>query len=104
VGGGLRMILTRRMKMGSMERVTVTLPNELQRRRWDELRQSLDNPHPETSELAEQGLDDWATGLPEEDTEALIVATGGEPIQWVPGEGWVAGRGCGGGTRSRVGA
>ena len=101
--------------MQVLDRVTITLPNELvrdmdrreknrskfvaeavrnelERRRREELRQSLSRPHPESAELAEQGLADWAAGLPEEDTEALIAGGAGEPIQWVPGEGWVAGR------------
>jgi Arc/MetJ-type ribon-helix-helix transcriptional regulator len=101
--------------MSSFERVTVTLPDnlvkdidrreknrskfvaeairrELNRRRRAELRRSLQNPHPESAELAEQGLDDWSRGLPEEDAQALVDHTAGKPIRWVPGEGWVEGR------------
>jgi Arc/MetJ-type ribon-helix-helix transcriptional regulator len=97
------------------ERVTVTLPNdlvrdidlrernrskfvaeavrhELDRRRRTELRRSLRNPHPETAELAEQGLAEWASGLPEEDTEALVDWSVGKPVRWAPGEGWIEGR------------
>ena len=74
--------------MADIERVTVTLPNdlvrdndrqeknrskfiaeavrhELERRRRAELRRSLENPHSESAELAEQGLEEWARGLPE---------------------------------------
>jgi Arc/MetJ-type ribon-helix-helix transcriptional regulator len=103
------------MKMASVERVTVTLPNdlvrdidrreknrskfvaeavrhELDRRRRAELRRSLQNPHPESAELAEQGLEEWTRGLPEEDTETLVDTSGGKPVRWVPGEGWVEGR------------
>jgi Arc/MetJ-type ribon-helix-helix transcriptional regulator len=101
--------------MSSFERVTVTLPDnlvkdidrreknrskfvaeairrELNRRRRAELRRSLQNPHPESAELAEQGLEDWSRGLPEEDAEALVDHSAGKPIRWVPGEGWVEGR------------
>jgi Arc/MetJ-type ribon-helix-helix transcriptional regulator len=101
--------------LASVERVTVTLPNdlvkeidrreknrskfvmeavrhELDRRRRAELRRSLQNPHPESTELAEQGLEEWTRGLPEEDIEALVDTSAGKPIQWVPGEGWVEGR------------
>src|SRR6266566_2266181 len=101
--------------MASVDRVTVTLPNdllrdidrreknrskfvaeavrnELDRRRRDELRRSLQNPHPESSEFAEQGLGEWTRGLPEEDTEALVDSSAGKPIRWVSGEGWVEGR------------
>lgn len=101
--------------MADIERVTVTLPNdlvkeidrreknrskfvmeavrhELDRRRRAELRRSLQNPHPESVELAGQGLEEWSQGLPEEDTEALVDCSAGKPVQWVPSEGWVEGR------------
>jgi len=101
--------------MASTERVTVTLPddlvrdidrreknrskfvaeavrNELDRRRHEELRRSLRNPHPESAGLAEQGLEEWTRGLPEEDTEALVDSNAGQPVRWVSGEGWVEGR------------
>ena len=101
--------------MASVERVTVTLPDdlledierreknrskfvaeavrhELDRRRRADLRRSLQNPHPESAALAEQGLEEWTRGLPEEDTEALVDGSAGKPIRWVPGEGWLEGR------------
>jgi len=101
--------------MATIERVTVTLPNdlvrdidrreknrskfvadavrrELDRRRRAELRRSLQNPHPESAELAEQGFDEWARGSPEEDTEALFDSRAGKPVRWIPGKGWVEGR------------
>jgi hypothetical protein len=94
------------------ERVTVTLPSELiqdidrrdknrsrfvaeairrelDRRRRDELHRSLNNPHPETGDLAELGFDDWARSLPEEDAESLVDMTAGKSVRWVPGEGWI---------------
>jgi len=98
--------------MAIVERVTVTLPNELvrdidrreknrskfvaeavrhelDRRRRAELRRSLQNPHPESAELAELGLEEWTRGLPEEDTSALVDKSAGKAVRWVPGEGWV---------------
>jgi hypothetical protein len=95
-----------------IERITVTLPEdllrdidrceknrsrfvleavrrELDRRRRVELRRSLDNPHPESTELAEQGLQEWAQGLPEEDVESLVDPRSGTPVRWIPGQGWV---------------
>lgn len=98
--------------MTNVERVTVTLPNdllrdidrleknrskfvaeavrhELDRRQRAELRRSLRNPHPESSELAAQGLSEWARNLPEEDTGALLDARAGRAIEWVPGTGWI---------------
>jgi asparagine synthetase B (glutamine-hydrolysing) len=101
--------------MLSVELVTVTLPcdlvrdidrreknrskfvaeavrRELDRRRRVELRRSLENPHPDTGELAEQGMEEWSRNLPEEDAEALVDSGGGKPVRWAPGEGWVEGR------------
>jgi hypothetical protein len=98
--------------MSTVERVTVTLPDELvrdidrreknrskfvaeairrelDRRRRGELRLSLRNPHPESADLAELGFAEWATGLPEEDTEALVDSGAGRPVRWVPGKGWL---------------
>ncbi len=54
-----------------------------------ELRRSLENPHPESIELADQGLGEWASGLPDEDTESLVDITRGTPVRWVAGSGWV---------------
>lgn len=101
--------------MANLERVTVTLPNdlvrdierreknrskfvaeavrhELDRRRRDELRRSLQNPHPESAELAEQGFAEWSSGLPAEDAKALVDSSAGKAVRWVPGEGWVEGQ------------
>jgi hypothetical protein len=101
--------------MTGVDRVTVTLPNdvvreidrrdknrskfiaeavrnELDRRRRDELHRSLDNPHSESAELAEQGLEEWTCRLPEEDASALVDCNAARPIRWVSGEGWVEGR------------
>ena len=101
--------------MATVARVTVTLPDdlvkdidrreknrskfvveavrhELDRRRRAELRRSLQNPHLESAELAEQGFEEWTRGLPEEDAEALVDSGAGKPVRWVPGEGWVEGR------------
>ena len=101
--------------MASIERVTVTLPpdlikdidrreknrskfvaeavrNELDRRRREDLRRSLDHPHPESAELAEQGLDEWTQNLPDEDTGSLIDRNAGQAVRWVAGQGWVEGR------------
>jgi hypothetical protein len=98
--------------MPAVERVTVTLPldlvkdidrreknrskfvaeavrNELERRRREELHRSLRNPHPESADLAEQGLAEWARSLPEEGTEPLVDDGAGTPVRWVPGEGWL---------------
>ena len=98
--------------MPGVERVTVSLPGELlrdidrreknrsrfvaeavrrelARRRRDELHRSLENPHPESAKFADQGLEEWARGLPEEDAEALLDSSAGKGVRWVPNEGWV---------------
>jgi hypothetical protein len=98
--------------MAGVERVTVTLPDELvrdidrreknrsrfvaeavrrelDRRRRAELRRSLNHPHPDGPELAEQGLAEWARGLPEEDASDLVDSSAGKPIRWVAGQGWL---------------
>ena len=101
--------------MATVARVTVTLPDnlvkdidrreknrskfvaeavrhELDRRRRAELRRSLHNPHPESAELAEQGLEEWTRGLPEENADSLVDSNAGKPVRWVSGKGWVEGR------------
>jgi hypothetical protein len=100
------------MKTTSVERVTVTLPldlvrdidrraknrskfvadavrHELDLRRRQELRQSLRNPHPESTVLADEGLEAWTRNLPEEDSEALVDSSAGKPVEWVADRGWV---------------
>jgi hypothetical protein len=65
---------------------------ELLRRRREELRRSLEAPHPETRKLAETGFAAWARGLPEEDADQLIDVKAGTSVRWVPKKGWVAAR------------
>ena len=67
------------------------LCRELDRRLRAELRRSLQNPHPESSGPAEQGLDEWTCSLPE-DNGALVDSSAGKAVRWVPGEGWVEDR------------
>lgn len=57
--------------------VAEAVRGELARRRRTELSRSLQNPHPESADLAERGLGEWARGLPEEDTEALVDSSAG---------------------------
>ena len=101
--------------MANVERVTVTLPvdlirdidrreknrskfvadavrHELDRRRREDLIRSLQHPHAESAELADEGLEAWTCSLPDEDTEALVDSSAGKAVRWVSGEGWVEGR------------
>ncbi len=95
--------------MPAMERVTVTLPadlveridrlernrsrfiaeaveHELAQRRRDSLLQSIQNPHPETTELVDVSLREWVSDLPSDET--LVDASAGTPVRWVEGLGW----------------
>lgn len=98
------------LDMGTTERVTVTLSaelvegidrlernrsrfiaeaveRELFRRRRDALLQSISSPHSETTELADAGLGDWTSDLP--DDEGLVDLAGGTAVRWIEGQGWV---------------
>lgn len=98
------------VNMALMERVTVTLPadlvekidqlernrsrfiaeaveHELAQRRREALLQSVQNPHPETTDLVDIGLSDWVSDLPGDET--LVDAHGGTPVRWVEGQGWI---------------
>ena len=100
------------MKMPSIDRITVTLANdlvqgidrleknrskfvaeavrhEIDRRRRAEFELSLRNPHPESADLASQGLEDWSSMLPEDEMSDLLDPAVGSPVEWVPGQGWV---------------
>ena len=100
--------------MAGTARITVTLPGdvvkeidrreknrsrfvleavrrELDQRRREELRKSLESPHPESDHFAEIGFDEWAERLPDESASDLVDLEGGAPLRWVPGEGWIEG-------------
>jgi Arc/MetJ-type ribon-helix-helix transcriptional regulator len=92
------------------ERVTVTMPaelvagidryernrsrfiaeavrHELKRRQRQELRRSLEDPHPKSIATASLGLQTWAESLPTGDAELLDPAAG-VLVRWSPGQGW----------------
>ena len=62
--------------------------HEVERRRRALLGRSLRSPHPETTELVEEDLQEWASSLPEEDAAGLVDLRAGKDVRWVPGEGW----------------
>lgn len=95
------------------ERVTVTLPeeiirdidrqernrsrfvlqavkHELERRRKEELRRSLQAPHRDSYDLSQVGVAEWVKRLPEGD-EDLVDIQAGESVRWIPGKGWIKG-------------
>ena len=53
------------------------------------LRRSLHNPHPESVEFDDEGIEAWTRSLPEDDAEALVDSSAGTAVRWVSGEGWV---------------
>lgn len=67
--------------------IAEAVEHELRRRRRQALLQSITNPHPDTTELAEIGLGDWVKDLPEEDD--LVDLSTGTPVRWIDGRGWV---------------
>ena len=94
------------------ERVTVTLPadvledidrrernrsrfileavrRELKRRQREELKRSLENPHPETSGLADAGFADWGARQRDEKASDLVDVRAGRAVRWVSGSGWI---------------
>ena len=92
------------------ERVTITLPasllhevdqlernrsrfiaeavqHEVTRRRRAALLESVQSPHPETTQLVDAGLTDWTSELP--DDEGLFDTSAGIAVRWVEGQGWI---------------
>jgi len=94
-----------------MRRVTVTLPDDvveeidrhepnrsrfvleatldaLERRQQEELRRSLENPHPDSEELARVAESEWLSLAADEDRD-LLEPSAGTRVRWVRGAGWV---------------
>ena len=65
--------------------------HELENRRNEDLALSLNNPHDETVQFVDAGLEAWGKGLPEESADALVDPRAGSAIHWAPGEGWIEG-------------
>lgn len=72
-------------------RVTVTLSLGLLQNldQREQLHRSLQNPHPESVALADEGFDAWAAALQEERGESLYDARAAKPVRWVEGQGWL---------------
>ena len=67
--------------------VLQAVAHELDRRRTEQLRQSLSHPHPESLEMAEAGFATWAEGL-SDDASDLIAPGAGEEVRWTADRGW----------------
>ncbi len=68
--------------------VLKAVTHELDRRRNEQLRKSLSNPHPESLEMAEVDFTAWAERLPD-DASDLIAPGAGEGVRWTADRGWV---------------
>ena len=68
--------------------VLEAIRRELQRRRREELRQSLRTPHPESDRVAEEGFEAWGRSWSADAKEDLVDPRAGTPIRWTPGKGW----------------
>jgi predicted transcriptional regulator len=67
--------------------IAEAVERELHRRLREELRRSLDAPHPESLDVAEEGLAAYRDALPVEPTD-LVDAAEGVGVAWRDGEGW----------------
>lgn len=63
------------------------IARELSHRRRQALLQSVLTPHPDTTDLTDAGLGDWAPDL--SDDEGLVDVTGGTAVRWIEGRGWI---------------
>lgn len=77
-----------RRELNRSQFILTAIRRELRRRQREELLRSLRNPHPESQEMAELGMSDWANSMPEEDAE-LLDPGGGREVRWTPEQGWV---------------
>lgn len=61
--------------------------HELESRRRQELLASVESPHPQSEEVAEVSLSEWADWGTAED-DGLLDTEAGRSVRWSPGEGW----------------
>ena len=61
---------------------------ELERRRKEDLRISLRNPHEESAAVADLGIDEWGARISKGATHELLDPDGGLDVRWRAGMGW----------------
>lgn len=71
--------------------VQEAVENEIRRLRRQEFLVSIENPHPESLELADRGLEEWADRVAEAEAEYLVEGSRGRSVRWVAGKGWAPG-------------
>lgn len=62
---------------------------ELDRRRREDLRLSLRQPHEETDVVADLGMVEWGSGLPDDAIDELLDPEAGRRVKWRSGMGWL---------------
>ena len=70
--------------------IAEAVERELERRRDEALRHSLQRPHAETAAFTDAGLSEWV--LDGADDEGLVDLAAGTPVRWVEGQGWTKDR------------
>lgn len=68
--------------------VAEAIRRELDRRRREALKDSLESPHPETAGLAEAGFAEWAASTSKADAD-LLDPREGTAVRWSPEKGWM---------------
>jgi hypothetical protein len=69
--------------------VVEAVRREVLRRKRDEMRRSLENPHPDSSELADAGLEEWGRREKAGDDTDLLDWTQSRRVRWIEGRGWI---------------
>ncbi|MGZ6162024.1 MAG: hypothetical protein ACXWLS_01735 [Myxococcaceae bacterium] len=54
----------------------------------NDLLAAVESPHPDGLGLAESGLADWASAVPDGDQD-LVDSNKGTAVTWTPGKGWL---------------
>ena len=61
--------------------IQLAVRHEIERRHRENLHRSLREPHPDTEEMAELGLGDWADVLPDEEASDLVDLDSGVAVE-----------------------
>jgi post-segregation antitoxin (ccd killing protein) len=72
--------------------ISLAVEHEIERRRREGLLTSIRSPHPESVELAAEGMEEWGAVSADGDS-GLVDASRGTAVKWEDGRGWVSGAG-----------
>ena len=67
--------------------VLAAVQRELESRRRQELLKSVENPHPQSEEVAETEIGQWGEWGAEDGD--LLDTTAGRAVSWTPHQGWI---------------